>query len=189
MQNWRSLWPGLTYKQTSISTVGYPDQRDRTNKLFTSPWEMKVWPFVGGTWKPLLNRLSILNTFSKHLFGYRPLLLAWNMPGLEAGWKPQPPNAAQHSKSRDNLVVRRGNISTQFTEEVRIPTRQQHFNSLPQPSIQNWFTKTFFGVGCLVVFWFCLLVWRGWVRFGDCRIVLRVFNILFFFLGPLSGCN
>lgn len=43
------LW---AIKHRHNSLVGYPDQPEKTNKLFTWPWEMKGWPLGNDMWKP-----------------------------------------------------------------------------------------------------------------------------------------
>lgn len=124
-------------------------------------WHVKTTAEALG-WPTPLNRLSILNTFSRHLFGYSPGLLAWGMAGLEVGWNPESPNAASHFQSWDNLV-QRGRISNQVTAGVRMPSRQQHphFNpvtcypeSIPKNSFLGW---GFVGLGWVFLFpWFIL---------------------------------
>lgn len=125
-------------------------------------------------WPAPLNRLSILNAYSKHLFGYRPGLLAWGMAGLAVRWSPQPPNTAQQLQLWDNLV-NRGRISTQVTAEVRIPSRQQHSHFIPMTCYPKLIPRNSFmgwaflgGWGVLVV-----LVFFSWLIF-----------LIFFF--PLS---
>lgn len=144
---------------------------------------MKGWPFVDGTWKPLLNRLSILNTFSKHLFGYRPLLLAWKMAGPEAGLQ----MLLSTSNHRITWWCREKNFYPVYCRSQN--SSQAAAPSLHSPSL---ISKTYFWglkFGCFKVLFVGLEgvgeVWGLMDYFEGFFIFYFSFLVHF----PLSGCN
>ena len=159
--------------------AGYPDQGDKTNKLFTWPWEVKGWPFGDNLWKPWQKPEAGPRRWTAWASwtNFPSIYLITGLGCWPGRWQDLTqdrihrlqmisalPATGQRGAERKDFYP--GYCRSQNTFHAAAPSLHPH-----ELLSNNWFPKTLFWVGYFFV------VVLGWVFFS------------FLVHSPFSGCN